>query len=671
MPRPARRPGGIGCGRTPRRASRTGSASSSSACSFIAGGLALAVLPGPLTIPPVLIGLWIWSSEFAFAQRFFDAFKEKADEAWEQPSAHPVSSAAIRRRPRRGGRCVLGDPALRADRRRQERALLAGRKACSTHVLSPFGRSEAHTCQTMIPLHLTSTTIHVTADQAERLIAAAVAEWLPGVRALLTKSGDDTEVLSALRRKTPTNHSYRGRTMSVARRSLTRLVVAVARGRRRLVALAALIPDLNPFGTETKDRSQPVLLKSLESLSEYRAASANLQVVVDVEQDASPAGLHQGPADAAGRGRERRRGRGLRRPEGREPQVVNEDRTAATITLPGATLSDARIDLERTRVFDTDRGLLDRVGDAFGSGGADEERRLLRLAQRKLAEAARADPNILRTAERNTTLDARGDAARPGLRARDDPLRPLEPELADRAARVDVRAADGDLEVQVRTGRRAGAADRADPRARDDALAARDGDRREVRVERPHAGAVGDDHVVPPPASTPRRPRDRARRRRRGCRSRAGKSRPACRRLPRKRYRSPTAALTGRISRIGSPATAGAARGASPARHAVGAQAGPALEAAQRAVGPPPEPAVDRPRREAGSREEELQPGHVPPAHPVPQRPRADPRAPAAAERAARRRARRPRRRPEPRRRWNRRTAARVPGPRRPSMSPE
>jgi hypothetical protein len=50
----------------------------------------------------------------------------------------------------------------------------------------------------MIPLHLTSTTIHVTAEQAERLIAAAVAEWLPGVRALLIKGDDDSQVLSAL-----------------------------------------------------------------------------------------------------------------------------------------------------------------------------------------------------------------------------------------------------------------------------------------------------------------------------------------------------------------------------------------------------------------------------------------------------------------------------------------
>src|SRR5918999_6177086 len=52
-----------------------------------------------------------------------------------------------------------------------------------------------------------------------------------------------------------------------------------------LVGLVALLPDLNPFGEETKDRSQPVLIKSLENLSDYHAATANMQVVVDVEQD--------------------------------------------------------------------------------------------------------------------------------------------------------------------------------------------------------------------------------------------------------------------------------------------------------------------------------------------------------------------------------------------------
>jgi len=61
----------------------------------IAAGFALAVLPGPLTIPPVLLGLYIWSTEFAWAKRFFDAFKVKAQDAWAHAKLHPVSSTLI------------------------------------------------------------------------------------------------------------------------------------------------------------------------------------------------------------------------------------------------------------------------------------------------------------------------------------------------------------------------------------------------------------------------------------------------------------------------------------------------------------------------------------------------------------------------------------------------
>ena len=61
----------------------------------IVAGLALAVLPGPLTIPPVLLGLWIWSTEFRFADRLFDSFKAKAHEAWAHAKRKPRSSAAI------------------------------------------------------------------------------------------------------------------------------------------------------------------------------------------------------------------------------------------------------------------------------------------------------------------------------------------------------------------------------------------------------------------------------------------------------------------------------------------------------------------------------------------------------------------------------------------------
>jgi hypothetical protein len=62
---------------------------------FIALGFALAVLPGPLTIPPVLLGLWVLSTEFDWARRFFLAFKEKAAATWAHAKRHPVSSTLI------------------------------------------------------------------------------------------------------------------------------------------------------------------------------------------------------------------------------------------------------------------------------------------------------------------------------------------------------------------------------------------------------------------------------------------------------------------------------------------------------------------------------------------------------------------------------------------------
>jgi len=58
----------------------------------IAAGFALVVLPGPLTIPPIVLGLWIWSTEFAWAQRFWAKGKKQGQEAWAHAKKHPVSS---------------------------------------------------------------------------------------------------------------------------------------------------------------------------------------------------------------------------------------------------------------------------------------------------------------------------------------------------------------------------------------------------------------------------------------------------------------------------------------------------------------------------------------------------------------------------------------------------
>jgi hypothetical protein len=61
---------------------------------FIALGLVLVVLPGPLTIPPGLLGLWIWSTEFAWAERLRLRAAVKARAALEAAKQRPVHSAA-------------------------------------------------------------------------------------------------------------------------------------------------------------------------------------------------------------------------------------------------------------------------------------------------------------------------------------------------------------------------------------------------------------------------------------------------------------------------------------------------------------------------------------------------------------------------------------------------
>jgi len=68
---------------------------------FVAGllliltGLALIVLPGPLTIPPILLGLWLWSLEFEFARHWLHPIKEKGSAAWDQAKEKPVHTTIV------------------------------------------------------------------------------------------------------------------------------------------------------------------------------------------------------------------------------------------------------------------------------------------------------------------------------------------------------------------------------------------------------------------------------------------------------------------------------------------------------------------------------------------------------------------------------------------------
>jgi hypothetical protein len=181
-------------------------------------------------------------------------------------------------------------------------------------------------------------------------------------------------------------------------------LIAVVAVLAAVVVVPAIVPslnDLNPFKTETKDRRQPSLLRSLESLSEYRAATGNYQQPVDIERDVKLlpsflAGervllLAAGSVDAVVDFNDL----------GPRSVQVSEDRRAVTVTLPAPHLSEARVDLKRSRVLDTKRGLINRVGELFDDDD-DEQRELLLVAERRIAVAAKENPGLLTLGARNT-----------------------------------------------------------------------------------------------------------------------------------------------------------------------------------------------------------------------------------------------------------------------------
>ncbi|MFF1448364.1 DUF4230 domain-containing protein [Streptomyces sp. NPDC058274] len=164
----------------------------------------------------------------------------------------------------------------------------------------------------------------------------------------------------------------------------------------------SLLPGLRDvFGTETHDRSGPALLKSIQDMSRYDAASGNFQVVVDLEKDAKylPDALHgtrtlyvgSGTVDAyVDLGR-----------LAKNDVSVNGDRTAATLRLPHAALGKPALDPDRSYAVSKQRGLLDRLGDIF-SDNPNDERAVQRLAARHIGDAAK-ESKLTARAEENTT----------------------------------------------------------------------------------------------------------------------------------------------------------------------------------------------------------------------------------------------------------------------------
>lgn len=186
-------------------------------------------------------------------------------------------------------------------------------------------------------------------------------------------------------------------------RSLRSVLIGVVAAVVVLVVAASLDPwDLlpNPFERNRVDRSAPALLERLQDLSEYHAATAQLQELIDIEEDTRfvpsfisgerVSFLAFGTVDAVVDLGALEKG----------AVRVSEDRKTVHVDLPRARIDEVKVDPERSRILDRDRGVLDRIGGAF-SDNPTSERELYLLAEEKLRDAA-GDSELTARAETNT-----------------------------------------------------------------------------------------------------------------------------------------------------------------------------------------------------------------------------------------------------------------------------
>jgi Protein of unknown function (DUF4230) len=161
----------------------------------------------------------------------------------------------------------------------------------------------------------------------------------------------------------------------------------------------------NPFATSTVDRTGPALLRELNDLSQYTAARGKFQSTVDIEDDV---GLL--PSFIAGE-------RTVYQAQGSVDASVDFSALAkdaiseaadgsVTVTLPEPRLQRAVIDERESRVVSRNRGLVNRVADAF-SDNPHTERGVVLEAQQKIHRAAEHS-SLVRRAERNTTAMLQG-----------------------------------------------------------------------------------------------------------------------------------------------------------------------------------------------------------------------------------------------------------------------
>jgi uncharacterized protein DUF4230 len=163
-----------------------------------------------------------------------------------------------------------------------------------------------------------------------------------------------------------------------------------------------LLPSIsNPFAKQTTDRTGPVLLDSMRDLSRYVAAEGNFQVLVDLQVNNKfvPDFLYNRHTLFVGVGSVQAYVDFAKLTDGNIK--VSADGTAVDITLPQPVLDKPVMDPQNSYLYADDKGIFNRVGDAFSSTADEKYQQLTQLASQKIADAANQSELVSR-AQKNT-----------------------------------------------------------------------------------------------------------------------------------------------------------------------------------------------------------------------------------------------------------------------------
>lgn len=167
------------------------------------------------------------------------------------------------------------------------------------------------------------------------------------------------------------------------------MAVLVALACAVVLMLSGIIPV---FGrSKTIDRTQTPVLQRIAKLNQFTAATGTFQVIVDVENDVE--GLPSILAGertllvAAGDVEAQVDFTGLKD----DAIVIDERNNSVLITVPPPSLTSARIDNSKTRVYSRERGLLNRVEDFVSDQPIDDQPLYIEAEEQMEAAAEASD----------------------------------------------------------------------------------------------------------------------------------------------------------------------------------------------------------------------------------------------------------------------------------------